>query len=119
MKLNQRLDERLSENRQYGPEDVAWLQFVRDHKKWLKRNSTIRFFTPEELVKYRYRPEDFYVDICKGPKFMAWIFLFVNNIREESQFNENHTKMIMVMPSKIEELHQVYSTSANRDLVVE
>lgn len=115
METNQRLAERLSENRQYGPEDVNWYYFVRDHKKWIKRKSKVHVFTPEELVKYRYRPTDFFVEECKGPSYMTWIFLFINDIREASEFNENRTKLTMISPSVIEELHQIYSVSANCD----
>ena len=115
MEINQRLSERLSENRQYGPEDVSWYHFVRDHKRWILRNSKTKYFTSEELVKYRYRPRDFVVDVCKCPVFMTWIFLFINDIREASQFNETHTKLRIISSTVIEELHQVYSTSANCD----
>ena len=114
METNQRLSERLSENRQYGIEDTAWAYFVRDHKDYLRRRSKLRRFLPEELVKYRYRPHEFYMKEGQGPIYMTWIFLFINDIREASQFHEGRTKLLVPPPEVIEELHQIYSTSANQ-----
>jgi len=114
MEANQRLTTRLNELQQMGPEDMNWYHFVRDHKKYLKRKSNIRVYTPEQLVKYRFRPGEFFADQCRGPMYMTWIFLLVNDIRDPSDFNENNTKITMVMPDAIQELYQLYSTSQSR-----
>lgn len=115
MVVDQRLSERLESIFDYGPDDEGWVRHVRDHKKYLKRNAPVSYFRPEELVKYRYRPQDFYVDKCSGKFSQTWIFLFVNDIRNPSDFNENCNKLFMVQPSQIEELYNVYSTSENRN----
>ncbi len=115
MEVNQRLTERLETITQYGPEDEKWHAFVRDHKKYLKRRSPLQVWTPELLRKYRYRPQDFYAAECHGPIYMTWIFLFVNDIRDAADFNETHTRLYMTPSSAIMELHQLYSTSENRN----
>lgn len=114
MEINQRLSERLSEIRKYGTDDIAWANFVRDHKDYIKRKSKLRRFLPEELIKYRYRPQEFYTKESGGPIWMTWIFLFINDIREQSQFNENRLKLYVPGAEVIEELHQIYASSANQ-----
>ena len=114
MEIDQRLSERLDSLKDYGPDDPNWVAFIRDHKKYLKRNSPVTHFRPEELVKYRYRPQEFYVDKCYGKFSQTWVFLFVNDIRNPSDFNENCSKLYMVPHDKIEELFNIYSTSENR-----
>lgn len=111
MEHNQSLDDRLAELRQYGPDEPLWYRFVRDHKRYLKQKSAIRTFTPEELVKYRFRPMEFYVDKVGGKSYMTWIFLFVNDIRDPSEFNENHITLRIVNPDDIDRLYQIFSTS--------
>ena len=115
MQPGQRLTERLDTINEYGPEDLDWGHFVRDHKKYLLRNSQLREFTPEELVKYRYRPQEFVSEVCECPIGATWIFLFINDIRDPSDFNETCTKVRMINLTLISDLHRIYSTSANRD----
>lgn len=114
MEINQRLSERLDTVNRLGQEDTSWYHFVRDHKKYLKRRAKIVRFAPEEIVKYRYRPQDFYVDKCNGAYPLTWIFLLVNDIRNPADFNENHTKFFIVSRDDIENIYNVYSTSENR-----
>lgn len=111
MEINQSLSDRLKSLNHYGPDNALWHKFVRDHKRLFKRKSKTRKFTPEELAKYRYRPMEFYTEVVGGHLCMAWIFLFVNDIRDPSMFNENNTSIILVDPSVIEHLYQVFSTS--------
>lgn len=112
MEINQSLSDRMSDLKQYGPDDPLWYRFVRDHKKYIKRNSKSKTFIPEELIKYKYRPVDFFVKELGGRSNMAWIFLFVNDIRDTSEFNENCSRLIIVEPKTIEKLYQIFSTSS-------
>ena len=111
MVTNQSLSDRLSTLNQYGPDDPLWYRFVRDHKRYLKKKAKKHPFIPEELVKYRYRPVEFYTEKVGGQSYMAWIFLFVNDIRDPSEFNENISTLLIVDPKDIDKLYQIYSTS--------
>lgn len=113
MQPDQRLSERLNSLNEFGPEDEGWAHFVRDHKKYILRNSTRQTYTPEELIKYKYRPQDFVDMVCKCPIGMTWIFLFINDIRDPADFNENCRKLYLINPATINELYQLHSTSAN------
>ena len=109
MVQGQRLIDRMQGLHQYDPDDLNWFHFVSDHKQYLKRNSRIYRYTPEELVQYRYRPWEFCVDKCRIPGYAAWIFLLVNDIRDPHDFNENHTKLYQFSSGTLEHLYQVYS----------
>lgn len=114
MQTGQRLNERLDTINVYGPEDTEWYHFVRDHRRYLLRRCQTRVFTPETLVKYRYRPQEFVAEVCECPIGMTWIFLFINDLRDPADFNENCTKVKTFTQSLVSDLYQIYSTSANR-----
>ena len=113
MVTNQRLSERLTAvSEEYGPEDEIWKQFVRDHKKWLQMNSDLRTFTPEYMVQYRYRPEDF-IQVYEADPSMCWIFLFINDIRSQADFNEAKTRYYVFGRDLIRQLKTAYVGSAS------
>lgn len=114
MQSGQRLSERLDSINDFGPEDILWAHFVFDHRKYITRNSQKRNFVPEELIKYKYRPQDFVEEICHCPIRMTWIFLHVNDIRDPADFNENCRSLYIIDAGVINHLYELYSTSANR-----
>lgn len=113
MEQGQRLVERLSSLEDYSPDDIGWYHFVRDHKQYLRRNSSIARYMPEDLVKYRYKPWEFVKDKMKVPGQAAWIFLFINDIRDPHDFNESHTKLRQFTKQTLDHMYQIYSTSAS------
>ena len=115
MNPGQRLSERLESLKGFEQDDHNCKKFVTDHKKYLKRLSPVGEWRPERLVKYRYRPHDFYMKECNGEYSMVWIFMLVNDIRDPAAFNESCNKIYLVPPEEISKLYNIYSTSANRD----
>lgn len=116
MEYNQRLSERITTSfEDMRSDDLNWNQFVRDHKEYIKSNSNIKTFDRAKVARYRYRPEEFYVD-NDGDKQATWIFLFVNDIRDAADFNENKTSFIIPPKLKLRELWRIYSASANSSL---
>ena len=113
MEQGQRLSDRLESIKQYEPDDINWFHFVTDHKQYIKDNSEIHRYTPEELVQYRYRPWEFCVDKCRLPGTAAWILMLVNDIRDPHDFNESHTKLYQFSGIFLSNLYQVYSRSSN------
>ena len=108
MEENQRLSERMkNSNVPYGPSDPLWNQFVRDHKEWIKERCTLKRFKPEELLQYRFKPSDFYVD-NEGMFPATWIFMLVNGIASPMEFNESRTQWYFPPPDLIPELYSQY-----------
>lgn len=113
MELNQRLSERMMyDAEKMGPEDINWNQFVRDHKDHIKSLATTQTFDTATISRYRYRPEEFYVD-HDGLKQITWIFLLINDIRDITEFTEQKTTFLMISKVKIRELYSVYSSSVH------
>ena len=113
MQSGQRLSERLvTKSYIFGPEDPLWAQFVRDHKTYIKKQCQRMKFIPENLVPYRYRPEDFVVD-HEGDVPMTWIFLFINDIRDPAQFTEACTELYIFNRDVIRVLKRMYTESAS------
>lgn len=116
MEYNQRLSGRITASfEDMRSDDLNWNQFVRDHKEYIKSRSSVKTFDRAKMARYRYRPEEFYVD-NDGDKQATWIFLFVNDIRDISDFTEDKTTYIIPPKLKLRELWRIYSASANSSL---
>lgn len=116
MEYQQRLSERMTASfEDMRPDDLNWNQFVRDHKEYIKSISSVRSFDRAKMARYRYRPEEFYVD-NDGEKQATWIFMFVNDITDVADFTERKTSFILPSKLKLRELWRIYSSSANSSL---
>ena len=67
----------------YGAEEPEWVQFIADHKLYIREKSPISYFTSLDLVRYRYRPIDF-VRANNGDPTHTWIFMLVNDLHDNS-----------------------------------
>lgn len=114
MSIN-RLSDRLRTkmNSGYGPEDTAWLQYMTDNKFFLRQKSKRVEVTMLDMVKYRYRPNEFYAshggDLCQ-----TWIFLMINDIRNLSDFNESVTSLWIPDPDTIRSMKRSFDSSLSR-----
>ena len=108
-KLSDRIKEKTKNS--FGPEDPDWYQYILDHKLYLREQSEVKSFTLLDLVKYRYRPEEFFVSM-DGDLNQAWIFMLVNDIRSPTDFTEALTKLWIVKPEIIEDLRRRYESTA-------
>lgn len=108
MEENQRLSERMKNtNAPYGPGDPKWDQFVRDHKEWIKKQCVLKRFKAEELLKYRFNPEAFFIS-QEGFAVSTWIFMMLNGIASPMEFNESRTQWYIPPPELIPELYSQY-----------
>lgn len=111
MQTQQRLSERaVARSDQYGPEDPNWKQFILDHKKHLQSLCARKTYTPEQMVSYRYRPQQFVID-NEADLSMVWIFLFINDLRNPTEFNESRTTFYVFNRTHISEMHDLYAAS--------
>lgn len=108
-----KLSDRLAKtaNNSYGPEDQDWVQFVKDHISYLRENSPVKVFTTFDMVKYKYRPIEFFTD-NRGDINQVWIFLMVNDLHDPSDFNESIKRLWVVDTDQIKKLRQRYESSA-------
>lgn len=116
METNQRLAERMKTNFvDYGPENKLWNQYVKDHKLYIRSRSTRRTFTREELIRYRHRPEEFYARYIGGSLDQAWVWLFLNDIRDATAFTDVKTQYLMFEASLVSELYGLFSASTGAE----
>lgn len=111
MDINQRLSERMaSVTPNLGSEDPIWCQFVRDHKRYLKERATLTTYTTELLTPFRYRPEEFYVK-HNGIIQATWVWMFINDIRSQTDFTEARTQYLMLDWRVVKDLYALYRGS--------
>ena len=108
-KLSDRIKDKASNS--FGPEDPDWYQYILDHKLYLREQSAVKSFTLLDLVKYRYRPEEFFAS-TGGDINQTWIFLLVNDLRSPADFTEALTKLWIVRHETIEALRRRYESTA-------
>lgn len=96
----------------YGPEDPNWVQFIKDHRQNILSECAILKPTSIELSKYKYRPEQYFVDNLGGELSAAWIFEYINDFRDQSMFNESVSLIRYVQMSTIKKLKASYEQSA-------
>jgi len=111
MEINQRLSERMAyDTKIYGPDDPGWNQWVRDHKEFLRSKAVKRTFTPEKMTDFRYRPEEFFVE-NEGVVQATWIWMFINDIRDLTEFDGSRIQFHMLDRDVIADLYSVYRGS--------
>lgn len=93
--------------------DLAWIRFVKDHKRFLLSKAKSRKYVPLDLIPYRFRPEEFWVEKLNGTLDAAWIFMFINDLRDVSDFNESINRLLVITNSDVEKLRQQYEASAS------
>ena len=107
-----RLSDRLRSKMQsgYGPENVAWAQFITDNKFYLRQRSPRIKMTMLDMVPYKYRPHEFYAS-RHGDVNQTWIFLMINDIRNAQDFNESVTSLWVPDPDAIKDLKRQFDSS--------
>lgn len=91
--------------------DVNWVQFIRDHKQYILNKCTTKEVDVYYMLKYKYRPTHFMLDNNYQWQ-MTWIMMFINDIPNESYFNENITSLKMFEASLIIDLYRIYESSS-------
>ena len=91
--------------------DPSWVQYVKDHRNFVRNNSIITLISPEESFVYRYRPESYLhskgMDISK-----SWIMLWINQINSLSNFI-NLEYLIIPSDEYLAELKREFSNFQN------
>lgn len=96
----------------YGAQNKRWVQFVSDHKRYIRQNSDIQEFTTFDLVRYKYRPEEFFKDKAGCTADCTWIYLMVNDMRSPEDLNMTVTRLWMPRFDLIQQLRRSFEQSA-------
>lgn len=71
---------------QYSSEEQGWVQFVRDHYRYLRNTAQQVSLDAFRQHTMRYRLEDFIEDEFKMMRSTAWIVLMVNQLNSNVDF---------------------------------
>lgn len=87
-----------------------WLQFLYDHREWLANQSGTTTVEIDEstMLKYRYRIEDYLVDILQLPSSLALPFRIINRFCSNLDFNLKVTSVIVPTNSDVQRLRKQY-----------
>jgi hypothetical protein len=93
--------------------DPEWLQFLRDHKNFLIKNSILTPITPNEKYRYRYRLREYVkqknISVVHTP-----VVCIINDI---SSHDFNHDSILLPNENVLNNLRSTFksSTSERRD----
>jgi hypothetical protein len=108
-RLSDRLRDKMKDN--FGPEDPKWYQFIMDHKQYLLDRSKRVTHTVLELVPFRYKPDIYFVKKCMGKLTQTWIFCMLNDMRDETDFNESRQTFLVPDVKDIEKLRATFDAA--------
>lgn len=86
--------------------DPEWVQFVRDHYFYLRKNSTEFTITPGDNQRFAYRLRSF-VSEQGGQIDMDWIICLINQLPSTMEFI-NRTAIKIPSYNSIQRLRQLY-----------
>lgn len=71
----------------YGNEDKGWVQFIKDHKRYIQ--GTAHKYVPplDKLNTFKYRLEH-YLQEMQFPMSAAWIVRYINDYKSNSDFTD-------------------------------
>lgn len=91
---------------------TSWLQFLQDHKTYIRNRSSTVTLTETDLVKYQYRIRR-YLTESYGGTYIELVFRVINNLADDVDFNLNLVGESVYVPptSLVNELRSSYRTN--------
>lgn len=86
----------------------SWQQYVEDHREFIIQNSKYITVDPDIINEYLYRPIDFIKEYLKITIDIHWIFMYINNIKTNMDFNTQIDRLYIPDTDIIKELRQRY-----------
>jgi hypothetical protein len=96
---------------QYAYES-SWVQFVKDHYRYLLNNSTKAILSEETAHYYRYRPEEYLKSVAYD-RSATWLILWLNQIPNSENFI-GVSSLWLPTPEILRKLYTQYLTFKNR-----
>ena len=98
--------------------EPGWIQFINDHKRYIRQNSKMISLTTYDLARYRFRPIEYFNDQVRCGQNLVWIYCLINDIRTVEEFNQTISKLWMPDPKILTDLRKSYEqTSAYQSSV--
>lgn len=102
------LSERLKEKSAglHNPEP-EWVQFIKDHRRYIVEHSTTWYINPDVMGRYRYRLEE-YLEFIKQP-VPYWLVIYINELQSNIDFTDMDY-ILIPDASYLDKLRKNYNT---------
>lgn len=87
--------------------EPEWVQFIKDHRRYIVENATDWYINPDIMGKYRYRLEE-YLQYIKQD-IPVWLVAYINQYRTNADFN-NVEYIKIPSRSHLDTLRKSYNT---------
>lgn len=90
--------------------DDGWIQYLLDHRKWLRERSVRVILTEATMLRYRYRIRDFltHIDYARADSDQA--FRIINRLHGDIDFNLDLRYVYVPRSTDVSELRKSYNT---------
>ena len=92
--------------------EQGWIQFINDHKRYIRQKSKIISLTTYDLARYRFRPIEYFNDLVQCGQNLVWVYCMINDIRTVEDFNQTLSKLWLPDPKVITDLRRSYEQTA-------
>jgi hypothetical protein len=93
----------------YNDTSPNWLQFIQDHREYIRDRSTYTEVTPNEMAYYKYRIRKYLT--YKGYSTMyELIFRIINRLTDDTAFDSSITGVYLPNTDTVTELRRLYQT---------
>ena len=97
------------QNEMYNDTSPDWLQFIQDHREYLREHSTYTEVTPNEMAYYQYRIRKYLVHKGYNTTYEL-VFRIINYLTRDSDFNSSVTAVYLPNGDTVTELRRLYQT---------
>ena len=91
-------------------EDDAWIQFLLDHREYIRERSTITTLDEKTMNRYRYRIRDFLQDTDGTSADCEQAFKIINRLGSNLDFNDSLRAVYVPPTNVVKEIRNSYYT---------
>lgn len=91
------------------PDELGWMQFVRDHRTQIKEKAALINVDPNDAQVYTCSMQAYLLKLGK-PKSMAWIVVWLNQLESVLHFDETVETLLIPDVEQLVKLRQEYIT---------
>ena len=103
------VDRLRAQRSEYASTDKEWVQFVKDHRAALLRNSVTVRLSIDTMARYRFRIEEYLDSLGTYDRALAWIVLWINGLPSNLEF-DGLAELILPNRPYLEQLRMDYQS---------
>lgn len=92
--------------------EPGWIQFINDHKRYIRQQSKVISLTTYDLARYKFRPVEYFDEYTHCGPNLVWVYCMINDIRTIEEFNQTISKLWIPDPSILTDLRKSYEQTS-------